>query len=87
MKYHLWDTEAGSYIGQYTDEKEALATVKSLIDQYGPTFADELSLGRVRDDGTILAPLSGPELVAEVARHFEFAAERRPRLIASKPRA
>jgi hypothetical protein len=67
MKYHLWDSEAGSYIGQYTEESAALATVQSLVDRYGTTFADELSLGREQDDGTILPPLTGSELVARLA--------------------
>ena len=66
MKYHLWDVEVGSFIGQYTDESEALATAKVLIDHYGPAIADELSIGRVRDDGEILPPLSGRELVARI---------------------
>lgn len=67
MKYHLWDTEAGSYIGQYSDENTALATVQSLVERFGTGFADELSLGREQDDGTILAPLTGTELVARLA--------------------
>ena len=71
MTYHLWDTAAGSYIGRYTDEALALATVKQLVGRYGPAFADDLSLGRVRDDGTILVPLSGEALIAQVRRSLE----------------
>jgi hypothetical protein len=32
MKYDLWDTGIGKYLGQYTDENQALATVKTLVD-------------------------------------------------------
>ena len=88
MKYHLWDTEAGSYIGQYTDEGAALATVKSLVDRYGESFADELSLGREREDGTVLPPLTDGELVALLAsgRHQQPDDERDGRVIGAGQR-
>ena len=62
MEYKLWDIESGHYFGKYADEDAALATVKSLIAQYGDDYAESLSLGRVDSDGAILAPLSGDEL-------------------------
>jgi hypothetical protein len=83
MKYHLWDTEAGSYIGQYSDENVALATVQSLIDRYGTGFADELSLGREEDDGTVLSPLTSAELVARLEGQQQHGQDRNGRIIDS----
>ena len=35
MEYKLWDVEAGHCIGKYVDEDTALATVGSLVAEYG----------------------------------------------------
>jgi hypothetical protein len=86
MRYDLWDTGVGKYLGRYTDESEALATAKILIDHYGPAFADELSIGRVRDDGEILAPLSGRELVARIRERLGRDDDRRAPVTSSNKR-
>lgn len=65
-EFNLWDTEAGSFIGKYADERSALDTVKKLVEHFGATYADDLSLGRVADDGRMLAPLTGRALVAKL---------------------
>lgn len=83
MQYKLWDIEAGSYIGNYTDERDALAIVKTLVDRYGDEYAESLSMGRVADDGRILAPLSGYDLCVRAYGGRTNDEERRPKVIAS----
>jgi len=73
MEYKLWNIESGHYIGKYTDEDAAFATVGSLVAEYGDDYAKTLSLGRIADDGSVLPPLAGAELRA----HVSEAAERR----------
>lgn len=64
MEYKLWDVEAGHYIGKYADEDAALATVDSLVAEYGDDYADSISLGRIAEDGSVLPPLTGAALRA-----------------------
>ena len=64
MRYNLWDIETNGYFGEFTDEREALALVRTLVDRYGPEYGKFLSLGRVNDDGTIAEPIEGPALMA-----------------------
>jgi hypothetical protein len=66
MKYNLWDTETSNSSGQFEDEAEVLRLVRTLVDRYGKTYADGLGLGRDTDDGEILEPLSGANLLARV---------------------
>ena len=65
MKYSVWDVELGKDLGQFTDEAEALALVRRLIDRRGIDFAERLALGRVGDDGAVLDPIMGRALVAQ----------------------
>lgn len=86
MQYNLWDTETSNYFGQFEDEKQVLTLVQTLVDHYGDRYAEDLGLGRVTDEGEILAPLSGAALVArvnEVLRECQGDSERRGVLIAS----
>ena len=71
MEYKLWDIEAGHYIGKYADEEAALATVGSLVAEYGDDYAESLRLGRVAEDGNILTPLFGEELRARALKAAE----------------
>ena len=71
MEYKLWDIEAGHYIGKYADEDAALATVGSLVAEYGDDYAESLSLGRIADDGSVLPPLSGEVLRARASEAAE----------------
>ena len=64
LKYNLWDTEVGRYLGQFNDEKEALHLVRILVSHYGNEYADDLSLGCEAADGTFGEPLSGTDLLA-----------------------
>lgn len=70
-EFNLWDTEAGSFIGKYPDERSALETVRKLVDHFGLAYADDLSLGRIADDGRALAPLTGRVLVARLEKTDE----------------
>src|SRR5215207_3595978 len=64
LKFNLWDTEVGRYLGQFNDEKEALHLVRILVSHYGNEYADDLSLGCEAADGTFGEPLSGTNLLA-----------------------
>jgi hypothetical protein len=64
LKYNLWDTEVGRYLGQFSDEKEALHLVWILVSHHGKAYVEDLSLGCVADDGTYGEPLSGADLLA-----------------------
>lgn len=75
MKYTLWDIETSNHFGQFEDEKEVLSMVRTLVNHYGARYAEDLGLGRVSEDGVILAPLSGAALIARVE---EVLADRRP---------
>ena len=66
MTYTLWDIETSNQFGQFEDEGEVLALVRTLVNHYGPRYADDLGLGRVSEDGAILEPLSGEALIARV---------------------
>ncbi len=75
MKYTLWDTETSNQFGQFEDENEVLALVRTLVNHYGERYAEDLGLGRVNEEGVILEPLSGAALIARVD---EVLADRRP---------
>ena len=64
LTYNLWDTEVGRYLGEFSDEKEALHLVRMLVGHHGKAYAEDLSLGCVAEDGTYGEPLSGAELLA-----------------------
>ena len=66
MHCDLWDTETSNYYGRFEDEAEVLRLVRKLVNHYGATYADDLGLGRVSDDGSVLEPLSGAALLARV---------------------
>lgn len=84
MRFDLWDTETSNYYGRFEDEAEALRLVQKLVDHYGSRYAQDLGLGRVTDDGTILEPLSGEALLARLNEVLgDPQPERRGELIAS----
>lgn len=86
MKFNLWDTEVNRYLGQFEDEKDALRLVSMLISHHGRDYAEDLSLGRVTDEGAFLEPLTGATLLArvnEVLDGGQEAEERRGVVIAS----
>ena len=66
MIYTLWDIETSNQFGEFEDETEVLTLIRTLVDHYGARYADDLGLGRVRDEGVILEPLSGAALIARV---------------------
>jgi hypothetical protein len=64
MKFSLRDTETSNQFGQFEDEREVFMLVRTLVNHYGKAYADDLGLGRVSDEETILEPLTGAALVA-----------------------
>lgn len=66
MKYTLWDTETSNQFGEFEDEREVLTLVRTLVNHYGARDAEDLGLGGIDADGTILEPLSGAALLARV---------------------
>ena len=87
MKFSLWDVETNSYLGRFDDEREALALVRTLVDHYGPSYADRLDLGAITDDENPQDPISGAALLARVSEILPAARpvdeERRGDFIAS----
>jgi hypothetical protein len=69
MTYHLWDVGTRFYYGQFDDEGDVMALVRSLLAHYGDAYADELEL--IVDEGGD-HDLSGPSLV-ERARSLDQA--------------
>jgi hypothetical protein len=66
MHYDVWDTDINKYLGRFTEDADVFAMVRTLIDHYGPEYAESLSIGRVSGDGTILPPITGDELLKRV---------------------
>jgi hypothetical protein len=72
MHYDVWDTDINKYLGRFTDDADVFSMIGTLIDEYGPDYAECLSVGRVSGDGTILPPITGDELLARISvRHPE----------------
>jgi hypothetical protein len=63
MAFELWDVEANKYLGRFENERDALVLVRSLVDHYGPQYADKLDLGADTGDDAAAAPLSGAALI------------------------
>ncbi len=74
MIYGLWDTETNNLVGDFDNQRDALAVVLRAIERNGPHDTDTLALDveDVHGEGHLIA--SGQEL-AELARR-EFAAKR-----------
>ncbi|MGH2616743.1 MAG: hypothetical protein ACRDJC_16030 [Thermomicrobiales bacterium] len=84
MHFDLWDTETSNYYGRFEDEREALQLVRRLVNRFGESYAQDLGLGRVNDEGEILEPLSGDVLLARIKEVLrDPQEERRGVLIAS----
>ncbi len=63
MTYELWDIAARFFFDRFTSEDEALAFVRTLLDQYGDAYAADLELvvgegGHQNLSGTALAARS-----------------------------
>ena len=66
MEFDLWDTETSNYFGHFENEIDALELVRKLVTHYGESYAQDLGLGRVTGEGTMLLPLSGAALLARM---------------------
>lgn len=67
MTYELWHSDAGSMIGSYADQDEALGIVSQAAKRNGPQYVEAIALlrsdaeGRVHTvaEGVALAELAG----------------------------
>jgi hypothetical protein len=66
VTYELWDVATGNCIGRFGSEVDALARVRTLLDQFGDGYAEDLELGVEDDSGTFLGSRTGALLVAQV---------------------
>jgi hypothetical protein len=62
MSYTLWDVGVGKYLGEYAAEPAVFSLVRSLLDQFGDAYADDLELAVEDDDGRLVESLSGAAL-------------------------
>ena len=65
MTYELWDVATGNCIGRFGSEIDALARVRTLLDHFGPGYADDLELGVEDESATFLGSRTGALLVAQ----------------------
>ncbi len=68
IKFDLWDVEINRYLGQFKDEADALALVRTLVSHYGPAHADDVELGGITAEGEIIPSLSGAALLSRAER-------------------
>lgn len=66
VRLDLWDVATGSCFGCFDIQDEALALVRTLVREHGPTSADDLNLGAEDDEGWFAEPLSGTPLLARI---------------------
>ena len=60
--YELWDIETANIVGSFTRVEECLAIVRTLLDQFGSDYADELTLGRRDESAEVLEIATGQRL-------------------------
>ncbi len=60
--YHLWDIEANNLLGHFETEREALRSVKELLETFGADYAKEIVLGGRDENDDVLPPLAGADL-------------------------
>ena len=70
MIYRVFDTSINRLFGAYSTEEEALTLARTLIDDNGDDYADDLAVGCERDDGSFAVPLSGAALIARTQEKF-----------------
>jgi hypothetical protein len=85
MEYSQWDIQANRYLGRFEDERQALELVRTLVNHYGPDYAEILDLGFASDTVDEVEPLSGAALLARVDEVLgDPMKERRGMLVASR---
>jgi|GEM_PF-1065972 len=60
--YSVWDVEANNLLGHYMTEREALRSVKDLLDTFGREYVDELALGGRDEHDRPIKPIGGTAL-------------------------
>lgn len=68
MTYQLWDTVAGSAVGVFASEKQAMEIVRSSFDQHGPDEVMDLILFAVDESRTMHHIADGQELIERVTQ-------------------
>ena len=69
--FELWDVESGNIVGEFSSVDAALDIVQSLLDAYGPIYADALALQRRDVDATARDVASGKQLVDLIGERSE----------------
>lgn len=70
MIYGLWDTETNDLIGDFDNERDALALVLRAIERNGPHDTDTLALDVEDEHGEGHLIASGQELAERARRAF-----------------
>lgn len=70
MIYGLWDTETNNLIGDFDNERDALALVLRAIERNGPRDAETLALDVEDEHGEGRLIASGKELAERARRAF-----------------
>ena len=89
MRSKIWDAEAGTFFGVYTNEEEAATLVRTLLSSYGSDLADDLELIVETAEGERRHSYSGAALVdyvEAVAARAEPAASGPGNIVASDSR-
>jgi hypothetical protein len=66
MAFELWDMRSRNVIGGFDSEAEALAAVRQLIQDHGPSYVEDLFLGYEDDKGNS-RPIAKGQRLAELA--------------------
>ncbi len=64
MTYELWDVDAANTIGTFPSEEEAIGVVTTLLDAYGPGYANDLSLSLRAGNNQARVVAAGKQLIA-----------------------
>jgi hypothetical protein len=69
--FELWDVETGNIVGEFSSVDAALDIVQSLLDAYGPVYADALALQHRNEGATARNVASGRQLVDLIGERSE----------------
>jgi hypothetical protein len=62
MTYELWHLDAGSMIGSYANQDEALGIVRQAATRNGPQYVEAIALLRSDEDGRVQTIAEGDAL-------------------------
>jgi hypothetical protein len=67
--FELWDVETGNLIGDFSTAADAFDVVQTLLDAYGPSYANELNLSEREGSKAARVIGSGQQLIDMLDRH------------------